>query len=73
MVQMRNRAGARAATGPSISEQDLNAYVDGQLTPARRRAIEQLIAGNEHVRAQVEALLLLRELVQAAYPPRAKR
>ena len=65
----RMRDAASAASRLPISEEDLNAYVDGQLMPERRRAIERLIAGNEDVRAQIEALLQLRELVQTAYPP----
>ncbi len=37
-----------------ISEQDLHAFVDGHLPPARRRAVETYLAGNEEARATVE-------------------
>lgn len=38
-----------------ISEQDLHAYVDERLAPARRRAVETHLAQNDEARAIVES------------------
>ncbi len=51
-----------------ISDEDLNAYIDGELTGGRRRAIERLIASDDAVRVQVESLRRVRELVRLAFP-----
>ncbi|NJD34206.1 MAG: anti-sigma factor, partial [Betaproteobacteria bacterium] len=37
-----------------ISEDDLHAYADGQLAPARLRQVETWLAGHPETRAQVE-------------------
>lgn len=51
---------------------DLNAYIDGQLSPTRRRDVEQLIATDDAVRAEVESLRRVRELVRMAFIPNKK-
>jgi anti-sigma factor RsiW len=65
------RAATRLET--SVSEEELNAYVDGELPPARRRSVERLIARDENVRARVEALQRLSELVRSALSPTIRR
>ncbi len=51
-----------------ISDEDLNAYIDGQLPYNRRRDIERLIVTDDAVRVQVESLRRVRELVCLAFP-----
>ena len=55
-----------------ISEQDLHAYVDDCLPPARRRAVETYLAGHDEARAMVETYRdqnkALRALPDAAGP-----
>jgi len=55
-----------------VSDEDLNAYIDGQLPPTRRRDVEQLIATDDAVRAEVESLRRVRELVRMAFTPNKK-
>jgi anti-sigma factor RsiW len=64
----RDNTGRRTSGGP-ITAEDLNAYIDGELTGGRWRAIERLIACDAAaaVRADVESLRRLRELVRMAY------
>ena len=50
-----------------ISDEDLNAYIDGQLPHNRQRDIERLIATDDAVRVQVESLRRVRELVRSAF------
>ena len=50
-----------------VSDEDLNAYIDGQLPYNRRRNIERLIATDDAVRVQVESLRRVRELVRLAF------
>ena len=50
-----------------VSDEDLNAYIDGQLPHNRRRDIERLIATDAAVRVQVESLRRVRELVRLAF------
>lgn len=50
-----------------VSDEDLNAYIDGQLPHNRQRDIERLIATDDAVRVQVESLRRVRELVRLAF------
>lgn len=51
-----------------VSDEDLSAYIDGQLPHNRRRDIERLIVTDDAVRVQVESLRRVRELVRLAFP-----
>ena len=55
-----------------VSDEDLNAYIDGQLPHNRRRDIERLIATDDAVRAQVESLRRVRGLVRLAFTSNKK-
>jgi anti-sigma factor RsiW len=50
-----------------VSDEDLNAYIDGQLPYNRRRDIERLIVTDDAMRVQVESLRRVRELVRLAF------
>jgi anti-sigma factor RsiW len=50
-----------------VLDEDLNAYIDGQLPHHRQRDIERLIANDDAVRVQVESLRRVRELVRLAF------
>src|ERR1700761_4519297 len=39
-----------------IAEEELSGYLDGELTPARRAAVDQALAGDLHLRTVLEAL-----------------
>lgn len=51
----------------SVTDEELNAYIDGELTSGRRRVIERLIARGETVRTRLDELLRVRRLVRMAY------
>ena len=53
----------------SISEQDLNAYVDGQLPPARRIAVEAYLSENPEAAAQVQAYQEQNHAIKALFNP----
>jgi len=59
--------GSRTGGGGPITDEDLNAYIDGQLPYNRRRNIERLIVTDDAVRVQVESLRRVRELVRLAF------
>jgi anti-sigma factor RsiW len=48
----------------AVSDADLNAYVDNQLDMVRRLAVEEYLAGNPHLAAQVMADLRTRDALQ---------
>ena len=50
-----------------VSDEDLNAYIDGQLPHNRRRDIERLIASNDAARTHAEELRRVRQIVQIAF------
>jgi anti-sigma factor RsiW len=54
-----------------ISEDELHAYVDGRLEPARRQEIEQYLATQPALSQRVAAYRAQREELQAALAPRA--
>jgi anti-sigma factor RsiW len=49
-----------------ISENDLNAYVDGRLSGARRAAVEDYLAGNPHEAARVRDYIVQRDALREA-------
>ena len=63
----RDNTGSRTGGGGPITDEDLNAYIDGELTADRRCEVERLIASDEDVRVQVESLRRVRELVRLAF------
>lgn len=59
---------------PGASEDDLHAYVDGQLAPYRRSEIERWLAGNPAAAAEVAGWQRQNERIRAAFaaePPQA--
>jgi anti-sigma factor RsiW len=50
-----------------VSDEDLNAYIDGELPADRRCEVKRLIATDDAVRVQVESLRRVRELVRLAF------
>ena len=57
-----------------ISDEQLQAYVDGEVTPECRRRIELGIAEDPALRARVSAVRMLQYFIFAAYrnPPMTK-
>jgi anti-sigma factor RsiW len=55
---------------PSIGENDLHAYVDGQLDPARRLAVEHYLRENSDAAQRVAADQRQREVIRAAFAAR---
>lgn len=51
----------------SVTDEEMNAYIDGELTGGRLRAIERLIARDETVRTRLNELLRMHRLVRMAY------
>lgn len=51
----------------SVTDEELNAYIDGEQTGGVRRAIERLIASDETVRTRLDELLGVRRLFRMAY------
>jgi anti-sigma factor RsiW len=72
MASDKGANGAGIGSPALVPDEELNAYIDGEMAQPRRRAIEQLIASDEHVRARIEVLLCTRELVRTAYSPDKK-
>lgn len=60
-------ANAAKEPAPAVSDVELNAYIDGELSGDQRHMIEQLIAQDAGVRTRIEGLLNVRELVRQAY------
>jgi len=56
---------------PPIREEDLHAYIDGQLDPARRPALEEYLAATPEAAARVTAWAAQREALHAAFDARA--
>jgi hypothetical protein len=54
---------------PGVTPERLAAYVDGELGPAERAAVEAWLANRPEARAEVEALHRLARLWQEAAPP----
>ncbi|MEK7734292.1 MAG: anti-sigma factor, partial [Pseudomonadota bacterium] len=52
-----------------ITEPDLHAYVDAQLTDSRRREVEVYLAGHPHEAAMVERDIEIRQGLHALYDP----
>jgi len=52
-----------------ISEQDLNAYVDGELSAERRIEVEAHLASNPEAAAQVEAWLAQNQAIKTLFNP----
>jgi anti-sigma factor RsiW len=69
MARDEGANGAGIGSPALVPDEELNAYIDGELAQPRRRAIERLIASDERVRARIEVLLCTRELVRMAYTP----
>ena len=67
VVSDKDKASSGAPPNQTVSNEDLNAYIDGQLQPGRRLHVERLIASDEDVRAHVEELRRVRRLVRMAY------
>jgi anti-sigma factor RsiW len=59
-------------TAPNVSDAELNAYIDGELSRDRRHAIERLVACDAGIRTRIEGLLSVRELVRRVYSPTNK-
>lgn len=51
----------------AVSELDLNAYMDGELPTAKRRALELRLATDSAVRSRLAELVQVRTLVRLAY------
>jgi anti-sigma factor RsiW len=51
----------------AVSEQDLNAYMDGELPTAKRRTLELRLATDSAVRSRLTKLVQVRTLVRLAY------
>jgi anti-sigma factor RsiW len=56
---------------PPIGEDDLHAYIDGQLDVGRRRAVEHLLQQDREAAQRVAAYQQQRELIRAAFAARA--
>ncbi|MGE0418127.1 MAG: anti-sigma factor [Acetobacteraceae bacterium] len=56
-----------------ISEEDLHAFVDGQLTPARRAEVLEYLQGSQEDAARVAAWTAQREALRAALAAHAER
>ena len=54
---------------PSISAQDLNAYVDGELSPERRIEVEAHLASNPEAAAQVQAWQEQNQAIKVLFSP----
>lgn len=67
MARGEDTNGTGVESSALVPDEELNAYIDGELAQPRRRTIEQLIATDEHVRARIEVLLCTRELVRMAF------
>ena len=63
----RDNTGSRTGGGEPITDEDLNAYIDGELTADRRCEVERLIAYDEDVRTHAEELRRVRQIVQIAF------
>jgi anti-sigma factor RsiW len=59
--------GNRTGGGGPIMDEDLNAYIDGELTADRRCEVERLIASDAAVCLHVETLRRVRGLVYLAF------
>jgi anti-sigma factor RsiW len=68
-----NVPGARRRRAPDngrdspVSAQDLNAYFDGELPPAKRQALERLLATDGALRSRAAQLAEARTPVRLAY------
>jgi anti-sigma factor RsiW len=56
---------------PSINDDDLHAYVDGQLEPSRRPAVERYLAATPEAAERAAAYHAQREMIRAAFAAKA--
>ena len=63
----RDNTGSRTGGGGPITDEDLNAYIDGELTADRRCEVERLIASDDAACLHVETLRRVRGLVYLAF------
>lgn len=66
-VSDKGKTSSGTPPNQTVSNEDLNAYIDGQLQPGRRLHVERLIARDETVRTRLNELLRVCRLVQMAY------
>lgn len=59
--------------GPPVSEEDLHAYVDGQLEPGRRSAVEEHLRTHPDAAARVAADVSQRSALRAAFAGYARQ
>lgn len=67
VVSDKGKTSSGTPPNQTVSNEDLNAYIDGQLQPGRRLHVERLIARDETVRTRLNELLRVCRLVQIAY------
>ncbi len=67
VISDKDKTSSGAPPNQTVSDEDLNAYIDGQLQPERRPHVERLIARDETARTQLDGLLRVRRLVRMAY------
>jgi anti-sigma factor RsiW len=72
MVPTPLETNAVSEPAQTVSDAELNAYIDGELSRERRHTIERLVACDAGVRTRIEGLLSVRELVRRAYSPTNK-
>lgn len=59
-------------TGPTIREDELHAYVDGQLAPERRQAVEQYLRSHPEQARRAEAYAAQRQAMKSLFDWRAE-
>lgn len=67
VVSDKGKTGSGVPPNQTVSNEDLNAYIDGQLPPERRLHLERLIARDETVRTRLNELLRVCRTVRMAY------
>lgn len=67
VVSDKGKTGSGAPPNQTVSNEDLNAYIDGELQPGRRLHVERLIARDETVRTRLNELLRVCRHVRMAY------